>query len=314
MRMRVILILGSVAALVAAGCAPSGADGTQPQPRELRAVAAFYPLAEAVRRVGGPAVAVRDLTPPGVEPHDLELTPDDLAAIGEADLVVFLGGGFQPAVEEAVAQSGGAVLDALEGVDVLEGGGVPHADEDAHADEEHDQAMDPHVWLDPLRYASIVERIAEVLAGIAPDRAGAFRANAEAFVAQLRDLDAAYRDGLASCESRLLVVSHAAFGYLADAYGLDQAGVAGLSPEAEPDPRRLAELEELVRSEGVRTIFTEPLAPAALTEVIASEVGVEVAVLDPIEALTPEQVSSGADYVSVMRANLEVLRDGLRCV
>jgi zinc transport system substrate-binding protein len=164
-----------------------------------------------------------------------------------------------------------------------------------------------------MRLAAVAEALAEALAEADPGNARAYRDNAAAYTAELKELDAGFRDGLASCSSRLLVVSHAAFAYLADAYGLRQEAIAGISPETEPDPARLAELDELVRREGVTTIFTETLASPDVAETLAAEAGVTTAVLNPLEGLTQAQLEAGEDYGSLMRENLRTLRSALGC-
>jgi zinc transport system substrate-binding protein len=285
--------------VVLSGCA----HGSDAKDGRVGVVASFYPLAEAAREIGGSRVVVTNLTPPGVEPHDLELAPDDVEALATADLVVYLGGGFQPAVEDALRDAEGETLDALSAVTT----------EPPPAGEADTLSLDPHVWLDPVRYASIVHAIAGALASVEPSGASAFRANADAFVSRLERLDEEYRSGLASCERRTIVTSHAAFGYLARRYGLTQVAISGLSPEAEPDPAQLAQLGALVEREGVTTIFSETLASPKVAETLADEAGVEVAVLDPLEGLTDREVQAGADYVSVMRSNLATLRDALGC-
>ena len=297
----VALALASAVGLLASACGPNG-GGTDDG--RLQVVVSAYPLAEAAARVGGGLVEVRNLTPPGVEPHDLELAPDDLEALLTADVVLYAGAGFQPAVEDAVAEAAGAVVDVLVGVDSLsfseDGGGT-------------DGAVDPHVWLDPGRFATVVANIANTLAERDPSHAETFRANAEAYEAELATLDGELGDGLASCAGSLLVVSHAAFGYLADAYDLEQVPISGISPEAEPDPARLAELKTLVEREGVTTIFTEELVSPKVAETLAAEAGVTTAVLNPLEGLTQAQLDAGQDYGSVMRRNLETLRGALGC-
>jgi zinc transport system substrate-binding protein len=264
-------------------------------------VATAYPLAEAAQAVGGDLVDVDNLTPPGVEPHDLELTAEDLEALARADVVVYASGGFQPAVEDGLGDAGGTLVDVMEAVPVLR----------ASADDE--TAADPHVWLDPSRFAVLVGTVAESLAELDPAHAATFRSNAEAYEAELEALDRAFADGLATCDRRTLVVNHAAFAYLADAYGLQEVPISGVSPESETDPARLAELRTLVLQQGVTTIFTEALASPELAETLAEEAEADVAVLDPIEGLTEEQIAAGEDYLSVMRRNLEALRSGLGC-
>jgi zinc transport system substrate-binding protein len=287
-------------ALPACGSSEPGTDGSR-----IDVVASFYPLAEAASRVGGASVRVDDLTPPGVEPHDLELTPDDLERISTADVVVYLGGGFQPAVEDAVAQAEDAiVVDVLHGLDTR-----PAPPDEAN----EGVAVDPHVWLDPRRFAEIVDQVVGALVGADPAMEEAYRTNGETFRDELDQLDDAFRAGLSSCERRTIVTSHDAFGYLAEAYGLTQLPITGLSPEAEPDARRLAELRDLVASEGITTIFAEELVSPDVAETLADEAGVTVDLLNPIESLTDEQSDLGKDYDALMRQNLEALERALDC-
>ena len=287
------MLVVAAAALLAPAC---GGDGPVDSGR-LRVVASVYPLAEAAERVGADLVEVENLVPPGVEPHDLELAPDELEALLVADVVLFVGEGFQPAVQDAVAESEGTVVDVLDGVDTLRAGG----------------SVDPHVWLDPTRFRTVVDEVGDTLAERDPAHADVYRANARRYDAELRALDDGFRRGLASCALRTIVVSHDAFGYLADAYDLVQQPIVGISPEAEPDPARLAELEDLVRTQGVTTVFTEELVSPEVADALAREAGVSTAVLNPLEGLTQAQLDARQDYGSVMRQNLETLRGALGC-
>ena len=248
-------------------------------------VASFYPLAFAAAELA-PGVPVKNLTPPGAEPHDLELSPIDAATIRDARLVLLLGHGFQPQIEDA-AGTGDNVLRLLDtpGLDLLPSG-------------------DPHVWLDPIRYAKIVERIGEALGA---------QSAAERLVTRLEALDAEYRQGLANCERHEIVTSHEAFAYLAQRYGLEQIPITGLSPEAEPQPADLAHVVDLVEERGVTTIYYETLVSPRIAETVARETGAKTAVLDPIEGLTPDEAASGEDYFTRMRANLRALEEGLGC-
>ena len=265
--MRPILTLGVVVALLAGAC--GGSTGGASDDR-TSLVAGFYPLAEAAQRIGGDCVAVTNLTPPGVEPHDLELTPDDVEALATADVVLPVGGGFQPAVEEGAASSEGTVIDVLAVADATlpvppseTGGGL---------------SADPHLWLDPGRWADVVRAIGGDLDSVLP-AACDVASNAEAYAGQLDALDAVFAEGLAVCDRTTIVTTHAAFGYLADAYGLTQEAIAGILPEAEPSAQRLAELRDLVEREGVTTIFTEELVAPDVAETLAAEAKVKVATL-----------------------------------
>lgn len=290
--MRIVLFCLAMAgiAATAAGCGGTTTAGTG----ETSVVASFYPLAYAARQVAGPDAEVVNLTAAGVEPHDLELTARQAREIVDADLVLYLGEGFQPSVEAAVAGRQGRSLDLLAGQELVGGAG--------DGDEEH--ARDPHVWLDPTRYAVIVGAIGEAVG-----RPGA----AAALEQRLHDLDAEMEAGLADCERRAFVTSHAAFGYLARRYGLEQVALAGLSPEAEPSPKALEALAAEVRETGATTVFFETLVPGDLARTVARESGAITATLDPLEGLTGDAASSGADYFSVMRDNLAALRTALGC-
>jgi zinc transport system substrate-binding protein len=282
--MRIVLAIGIV--LLAAACGSSSPGGGK-----RRVVAAFYPLAYAATEVGG-TVQVRNLTPSGAEPHDIELTPRDVADLQRADVVLYLSHDFQPAVQKAIADAQGRRIDVLEGLDLKAGVG--------------DEAgkTDPHVWLDPVLYERVIRRI-----GAALGRPGA----AAVLAAKVHRLDLDYRTGLAHCARHDFVSSHAAFGYLAARYGLYQVPITGIDPESEPSPQRLASLARLVSRLHIDTVFFERLVSPKLAQTVAREAGAKTAVLDPIEGLTPAEAKSGATYLSVMRQNLAQLRRVLGC-
>jgi zinc transport system substrate-binding protein len=267
---RIVLII--VATALLAGCAANGAsDGRE------SVVAAFYPVAYAAERVGGGAYTVENLTPVGVEPHDLELSPRTVGRIESADVVLYLGEGFQPAVSTAAEASSGKRVDILAGMPL--------------------HGSDPHVWLDPVLYARVVRKVAAAL-----------HRPATGFLRELGQLDHAYRVGLSSCRRQEIVTSHEAFGYLARRYGLQQVAITGLTPEAEPSPQRLADVVRLVKKTHATTVFFERLVSPRLADTVAREVGARTAVLDPIEGAEPDRT-----YFSLMRQNLAALRKALGC-
>jgi len=340
----------AVAGLVLAGCgseespSSSGTAETSAPPPEssapppestaveiepLTIQASFYPLAWMAERVGGDLVEVTNLSPPGSEPHDLELTPQSVAAIADADLVVFLSG-FQPSVDDAIETAGTTSFDAAEFADLnrtlAEGDGHDHshgAEGDGHdhsheGEEDHKAEgddkkaeTDPHFWLDPTRLITVADAFADTLAEQQPAQADEFRANADEVIDQLKELDREVEEGLAECTSRDLVTSHAAFGYFAARYDFEPIGIAGLTTSEEPSAGRLAEVADFVRDNGVTTIYFETLVSPAIAETIAAETGASTDVLDPLEGLTDE--SQGSDYFEVMRANLANLRAGQPC-
>jgi zinc transport system substrate-binding protein len=215
-----------------------------------------------------------------------------VARIQRADVVLYLSHGFQPAVEQALGQADGKKVDALSGIDLRSGVG------------DEAGAPDPHVWLDPVLFANVVQRVGSALGS-------AEKANPLA--AEVRKLDGEYRSGLAHCARREFVTSHAAFGYLAALYHLRQIAITGIEPEAEPSAQSLARLARLIRRDHVTTVFFETLVSPKLAETVAREAGVTTAVLDPIEGLTPAEENRGEDYLSVMRSNLAALRKALDC-
>jgi zinc transport system substrate-binding protein len=285
---RTVLVL--ICTLALAACGGSGASGHSGR---KDVVAAFYPLAWAAERVGGDSVDVHNLTPPGTEPHDVELSPRDVGRIRSADLVLYLNSGFQPGVEDAVKGASGKTIDLLAGQRLAR-----------PADAEGELEADPHVWLDPVRYAEMVRKIAVAL--------GRPR-SADELVARLHALDREYRRGLAHCRRREIVTTHAAFGYLARRYDLEQIPLTGLSPEAEPTPRDLEGIVQHVRKSHASTIFFETLISPRLAETVARETGARTDVLDPLEGLSQDELDRGADYLSVMRTNLAALRRALDC-
>jgi zinc transport system substrate-binding protein len=270
---------------ILAGCGAGGSGG----PNSV--VAAFYPLAYAAERIGGSSFDVRNLTPPGSEPHDLELTPQEVAAIQDAGVVLYLSHGFQPAVSKAVEQARGKEVDILAGLPLHSADGA-----------EEGLTADPHVWLDPILFARVAARIGTALGR-----------PANALVADLHSLDTEYRQGLSDCKRHEIVTSHAAFGYLAARYGLEQVSITGLSPEAEPTPQQLAHVIQIVRRTHATTVFFETLVSPRLADTVAREVGARTAVLDPIEGLTPTEQKSGDNYLTLMRQNLAALRKALAC-
>ncbi|SKC68454.1 metal ABC transporter solute-binding protein, Zn/Mn family [Krasilnikoviella flava] len=307
---------------VLAGCSTDdgAADGT------LEVLASFYPLQYVAQQVGGDLVSVSNLTPPAAEPHDLELSPAQVREIGTADLVVY-SSGFQTAVDEAVeTQSPEHVVDTSDVVTLEQHPGTP-TDEDAtadqleqdsgeHADDGHDHAegaTDPHFWLDPTRLVDVGHAVAASLGEADPEHAAAYAENARALEKTLQGIDADYSAGLEECASRTLVTSHEAFGYLAERYDLEQVGIVGLDPEAEPSPARLREVGAIVEENDVSTIFTETLTSPKVADTLANDIGVTTAVLDPLEGLSEDAAAAGDDYVSVMQDNLAALTEGLQC-
>lgn len=294
------LVTGAILLLCACGSGSEGPAGAAPEDGGVTIATSFYPLQYVTGRIAGDRGTVISLTPPGVEPHDLELSPQDVAALSDADVVVYLKG-FQPSVDEAVAaESGDAVLDV-----------APAAQLDRTVEDEEEEGTDPHFWLDPQRLVTVSTAVEQALTRADPAGADTYAANLKALTADLQALDREYRTGLATCTTKDLVTSHQAFGYLAQRYGLTQVGISGLSPEEEPNPATLARVTDFVRANQVRTIYYETLVSPAIARTVASETGARTEVLDPIEGVTG--ASQGGDYLAIMRSNLTNLQKGQPC-
>ena len=271
---------------------------------DLRVVTGFYPLEFLTQQIVGRRAVVDNVTPAGAEPHDIELTSGQLRTMAEADLLVYLGGGFQPAVEEIAADLGDKAFDVSKVRDLS----TDFDDENEAAAEREEDAVDPHLWLDPTIMIDVAEELSDRLAAIDSENGSAYSEKADFLVDRLQALDEDFATGLRRCERTEIVTSHEAFGYLAERYGLEQIGVSGLDPEAEPSPQRIAEVADYVEEHDVTTIFFEELLPADIAETIANETGATAAMLNPLEG----EPDSG-DYFDEMRANLQALRRALGC-
>lgn len=292
-----ILILVGVVALVGAFLYWRAAPQTSVSARPT-VVATLYPLAHFATQVGGINVDVIALTPPGIEPHEYEPTPQDLVKVEAAKLIVLNGGGvdaWATRLAPTWRAQGKIVLIMSEQVAFM---GTP---------------IDPHIWLDPIRAREEVAALADALTTVDPVHAVDYRARAETYEKKLDDLHRAYTTGLASCARRDMVVSHDAYQYLAARYGLQVISIAGLSPEAEPSAQRLAEITEQVKAKDIKYIFFETLAAPKLAETLARETGTHALVLNPIEGLTAADQAAGKNYDILMQENLTNLRTALVC-
>ncbi|MGW1064474.1 metal ABC transporter substrate-binding protein [Streptomyces aureus] len=292
------------------GCSGSASADGRGDGR-LDVVASFYPLQYLAEQIGGSHVSVTNLTRPGQEPHDLEISARETARLQEADAVLYLKN-LQPAVDDAVAQSGvrtkidAATLTTLEKHGNEVGG---HAAAHDHSEGEDTGATDPHVWLDPVRFRQVAEGVTAALKKADPEHAADYATNMAALGKKFTALDTDFREGLADTRTKTFITTHAAFGYLAERYGLTEEAVNGLDPESEPSAKRVKGLENLAKADGVTTVFYETLVSDRTAGTIARDVGLRTDVLDPLEGITEK--SRGSDYMQVMRSNLKALQTAL---
>ncbi|MDF4250557.1 metal ABC transporter substrate-binding protein [Streptomyces sp. WMMB303] len=307
--------LGLTSLTLAACGSDSGDSG------KVRVAASFYPMAYLAQQIGGDHVEVSNLTKPGTEPHDLELSPKQTGQLSEMDLIVYLKG-LQPAVDEAVEQSGVKNLAEAGSFTTLEDHGTDvhgekghgehgeHGEDghDEHEGHDHDTAGDPHIWLDPVRYAEVAEGVGKQLQKADPDHEDDYKKNTADLVSRLKTLDGEFEDGLRSRKSDTFITTHAAFGYLAERYGLRQAAVAGINPESEPSGARMKELHKIAKKEDVDTVFFENNASDKTARTLAGDLRLKTSVLSPLESVKDPKKQ---DYFSVMHQNLTALETAL---
>ena len=271
---------------------------------KLQVVTSFYPLYFFAQQIGSDRAAVTNIVPAGAEPHDYEPTAQDMAQMEKSRLIVVNGGGLEAwsdRLAKNISAKNTTIVVAGEGLltrEMRENGAV---------------TTDPHIWLDPVLAKKMAERIALGFEAVDPEHAAFYRENAGRLLEQLDDLDATYRSGLQACAEKNIITSHSAFGYVAAEYGFNQVSIAGLSPDAEPSSAELANIVQFAKVNHVRYIFFERLASPKLSQTIATEVGAETLVLNPIEGLSDEEIARGEDYFSVMRENLAHLQTALQC-
>ncbi|ARZ70236.1 ABC transporter substrate-binding protein [Streptomyces albireticuli] len=289
------------------GTADEAADG------KLKVVASFYPMQFLAEQIGGDHVSVTNLTKPGQEPHDLELKPRQTASLTDAGAIVYLKG-LQPAVDEAVKQSKNKhVADAASLTSMEEHGtevdGHDHTSGDNHSHSHSEAGADPHIWLDPVKYAEVAKGVAKTLGEAAPDHRADFEKNADALAKRLDGLNKKFSDGLKNRASDTFITTHAAFGYLADRYSLTEEAISGLDPESEPSAARIKDLQKLAKEHHVSTVFFETIANPSTAKTLAKDLDLKTDVLDPLEGISDK--SKGDDYFEVMEANLAALQKAL---
>ncbi|MFE4329743.1 metal ABC transporter substrate-binding protein [Streptomyces sp. NPDC056831] len=276
---------------------------------KLNVVASFYPMQFLAEQIGGKHVSVTTLTKPGVEPHDLELTPRQIGGLSDAGYILYLKG-IQPAVDDAIKQSGSKdVVDASTLTTLEDHGTETGADEHGHEHHGDEAGADPHIWLDPVKYAEVAKGVGKSLEKTDPDHAADYRKNTDALVTKLDGLNTAYENGLKNTATKTFITTHSAFGYLAERYGLTQEGIAGVDPEAEPSPARIKEIHTIAEKNKVSTVFFETLASDRTAKTLAKDTGLKTDVLDPLEGITDK--SKGDDYIEVMQSNLAALQKAL---
>lgn len=299
-----VIAAGAAAALqVTRGKGNVGSD-------TLKVSASFYPLYDFAKHVGGDKVSVSTITPAGAEPHDYEPSPQTLAQAYESSVFIYNGGSFEPWADNFLVDFDGTAIRASQGVALLE---ADSSHDDGHDHDHLHESVDPHFWLDPVIAQQVVNSIRDGLSKADPEHKEYYAANAERYNKQLARLDQRFADGLLHCTLDTAISSHGAFSYLAHRYSFTVISIAGIEPDDEPSPAKMAELTSIVKQKGIRYIFFESLVSPRLAETIAREAGVQTLVFDPIEGLSQTDQNKGKDYISIQYDNLENLRKALGC-
>lgn len=284
----VLVIVGFI--VFALGRIPKPSDSSG----KINVATSFYPLYFFASEIGGDKAIVTNITPAGAEPHDYEPTPQDIAKIEISKLLV-LNGGFEAWGDKVKGDlSGKGIVLVTAGEGLL-------------------TKNDPHVWLSAALAKIEAQRILAGFVKVDSSNASYYSKNEKELETKLTQLDQDYRKGLKNCSRHDIVTSHTAFGYLADAYGFNQIAISGLSPDSEPSSQTLVEIVNFVKKNDIKYIFFEKLVSPKLSDTIASETGAKLLVLDPLEGIPQDEIKKGADYFSVMRANLSNLEIALEC-
>lgn len=279
---------------------------------KLQVTATFYPLAYFAQQVGGSLVDVTNLTPAGTDAHDFEPTPSDLTRAYAAQVFIYNSASMEPWVNKFLADYHHTAIEASQAASEHH---QEHeeAEEDHQDHDHHDHANDPHTWTDPIMAQEIIESITKALIKADPQHQSTYHQNSQSLLAKLKQLDQDFQAGLAQCQQRTIITSHAAFSYFAERYDIEVLSISGLSPEQEPSAAKLAELKQLVKQKNIGYIFFEHAASPQLAQTLASETGAKLAILDPIESLSQSALDQGQDYLSIQRSNLAHLRTALAC-
>lgn len=286
--------------------------------KKMTIMTSIYPLYDFTSKIVGDRAEVINLVPAGAEPHDFEPTAKDMTNLSKADIFIYNGGGYETWIEDvlnSIDQQDMSILNVSENLDLLtieETGGEDnhdsHGEEASHEEEELAGEYDPHVWLDPLRAKQIAEMIKEELIKVDEDGKDVYEKNFNELASEFDALHSEYETALNNPSQKEVIVSHAAFGYLTNRYGLDQIAISGLTPSDEPSPKELLEIINFAKENKVKYIMFETLVSPKVAETVQDKIGAKALTLNPLEGLTKKEIEEGKNYFSVMRENLESLK------
>lgn len=295
-----------------------GGSAFAQHPVKLKVMTTLFPLQEFAQAVGGDRVQADLLLPPGVEPHNWEPKPSDFGKIAKADVFIGIGPMMEPwaaKVLKAINNPKLSIVEASRGLPLLETEEHgPESRSNRPGRGHQGKNWDPHLWLDFSLDAKIVDSIAEAFSAKDSAHISLYREGAEKYKRKLLALDQAYQQTLSKCRRRQIIVGgHSAFAYLARRYNLEQVALYGISPNAEPTPKKLAAVIESAREHRAKYIFFEVLVNPKLSQVLAREAGIGTLVLQAGPNLTKAQLQEKTTFLELMQSNLENLSRGLEC-
>lgn len=316
MNKKLLSILSLLLIVILAACSN---DEPEKKEEQIQVFTTVYPLQYFTERIAGDLVSVQSIYPPGSDEHTFDPTQKDMMALADADLFFYIGLGLEGFVENAEKTLKNehvqmiATADAITEDMLVENEDDHHDDEDGHDDHDHHDhgEMDPHVWISPALSDALAYSIKEALVEVSPENKDLFEENFEALRDELLLLDRAFIDMAAEAPSKTFFVSHAAFGYLADTYGLEQIAVAGLNSQSEPSQKELMQLVEYAKEQNIKYVLFEQNVSSKLTDVIRKEIGAESLTLHNLGVLTTEDIENNEDYFSLMEHNLKTLETAL---
>lgn len=308
------LLLATIIVMLTA-CGQTKEQDKSEERDTIKVVTTFYPMYDFAKNVVGDAGEVQLLIPAGTEPHDYEPSAKDIAKITDADVFIYNSNELETWVKdvlENVNEKKVTVVEAAGSIDLMSGEEQDHNHEEEADHADHNHKLDPHVWLDPVLAKKEVSAIRDALVKKYPNQKATFEKNAATYLEKLTNLDTEYKEAFADAKNKTFVTQHAAFGYLAKQYGLTQESIAGISPDQEPSPSRLAELKKYIKAHNVSMIYFETTASSKVAETLARETGVELSVLNTLEGLTKKEQEQGENYLSVMQDNLDALKKSVK--
>lgn len=299
----IIYTITLIAAVFMFGCTKDSSESFPKDNGKINVATSFYIMNDFASKIGGDRINLINLVPSGMEPHDFEPKTRDITRLKAANVFIYNGAGMEGWVDKVVQSAENKnliVVEASKGIKLL------------GANDSNKNQNDPYVWLNPQNAILQLSAIKDAFVKADPKNKTYYEQNFETYKTKFNELDNEYKTEVGSFKKKDIVVAHAAFGYLCDAYGLKQVAIEGLNAESEPTAARMAEISKFAKDNNVKVIFFEELVSPKVAETIAKESGAQTDMLNPVEGLSEDDKSKGKEYVTIMKDNLEALKKALK--